>query len=51
MATFYSISLLNHGENILFAFVSAPCHIAGADEVVEALEQELGIKMGDTTLI
>ena len=28
---------------------SAPCHIAGADQVVAALEKELGIKMGETT--
>ena len=28
---------------------SAPCHVAGADAVIAALEKELGIKMGETT--
>jgi NADH-quinone oxidoreductase subunit E len=28
---------------------SAPCHVAGADDVIAALEKELGISMGETT--
>ena len=50
VATFYSyFSVQPRGKYIIRICESAPCHIAGADEVVEALEQELGIKMGDTT--
>jgi len=28
---------------------SAPCHVAGADEVIKAIEKYLGIKTGETT--
>lgn len=28
---------------------SAPCHVAGADELLKALEDTLGIKVGQTT--
>ena len=28
---------------------SAPCHVAGADEVIKAMEDYLGIKVGETT--
>jgi NADH-quinone oxidoreductase subunit E len=37
------------GKYIIRICESAPCHVAGADKVVAALENELGIKMGDTT--
>ena len=36
------------GRNVIRICESAPV-IAGADEVIKALEQELGIKMGETT--
>jgi NADH-quinone oxidoreductase subunit E len=50
VATFYSMFSVNpRGRNIIRICASAPCHIAGAGEVVKALEKELGIHMGETT--
>lgn len=50
VATFYSMfSVEPRGKNVIRICESAPCHIAGAAEVVAALERELGILMGDTT--
>jgi NADH-quinone oxidoreductase subunit E len=50
VATFYSMfSVKPRGKNVIRICESAPCHIAGAAEVVAALEKELGIKMGETT--
>ena len=49
-ATFYSMfSLEKRGKNIIRICESAPCHIAGAAQVVEALENELGINMNEST--
>lgn len=50
VATFYSyFKVGKRGKNVIRICESAPCHIAGAAEVVAALEKELGIKMGETT--
>jgi len=50
VATFYSyLSVERRGKYIIRICESAPCHIAGADEVVRAFEKELGIKVGETT--
>ena len=50
VATFYSyLSVEPRGKNVIRICESAPCHVAGAEEVVSALESELGIKMGETT--
>lgn len=50
VATFYSyLKVGKRGKNVVRICESAPCHIAGAAEVVAALEKELGIKMGETT--
>lgn len=50
VATFYSyLSVKPRGKYIIRMCESAPCHIAGADEVVKAIEKELGIKVGETT--
>lgn len=50
VATFYSYLKVGHrGNYVIRICESAPCHIAGADKVVEALEKALGIKMGETT--
>lgn len=50
VATFYSyFSVEPRGKNIIRICESAPCHIAGAADVVAALERELGIMMGETT--
>ena len=50
VATFYSYFKVGpRGRYIIRICESAPCHVAGAAEVVAALESELGIKMGETT--
>lgn len=50
VATFYSyFNIGKRGKYVIRICESAPCHIAGADKVVAALENELGIKMGETT--
>lgn len=50
VATFYSyFKVGTRGEYVIRICESAPCHVAQAAEVVEALESELGIKMGETT--
>lgn len=50
VATFYSyFKVGERGRYVIRICESAPCHIAGAAEVVNALEQHLGIKMGETT--
>ncbi|MEN6348863.1 MAG: NADH-quinone oxidoreductase subunit NuoE [Syntrophomonas sp.] len=50
VATFYSyLKVGKRGNYVIRICESAPCHIAGADKVVEALEKTLGIKMGETT--
>ncbi len=50
VASFYSyLKIGERGKNVIRICESAPCHIAGADEVIEALEKELGIKMGEST--
>ncbi len=50
VATFYSyFKVGERGRYIIRICESAPCHIAGADKVVAALEKHLGIKMGETT--
>lgn len=51
VATFYSyFSVEARGKNVIRICESAPCHVAGAEEVVAALERELGILMGETTV-
>ncbi|MDD3853998.1 MAG: NAD(P)H-dependent oxidoreductase subunit E [Syntrophomonadaceae bacterium] len=50
VASFYSMfSTEPRGKNIIRICESAPCHVAGAAEVVRALERELGIFMGEST--
>ena len=50
VATFYAkFKIGERGANVIRICKSAPCHIAGAAEVVTALEQHLGIKAGETT--
>jgi NADH-quinone oxidoreductase E subunit len=51
VASFYSlISLEPLGRHVIRLCEDAPCHVAGGREVWEALEQELGIPVGETTL-
>lgn len=50
VATFYSyLSVEKRGKYIIRMCESAPCHVAGADAVMKALENCLGIKAGETT--
>lgn len=50
VATFYSMFAVEpRGKNVIRICESAPCHVAGAAEVVSALERELNIKMGEST--
>ncbi len=50
VATFYSyLSVKKRGKYIIRMCESAPCHVAGADEVLKAMEAYLGIKVGETT--
>ncbi|MGE5390989.1 MAG: NAD(P)H-dependent oxidoreductase subunit E, partial [Deltaproteobacteria bacterium] len=50
VATFYSMfSIKSRGKYVIRMCESAPCHVAGAEEVLAALEKELGIKVGDST--
>ncbi len=50
-ASFYSMIRLQPAEGATEISIcrGAPCHVAGAMDVVEALENELGIRMGNTT--
>jgi len=50
VATFYSyLSVEKRGKYIIRMCESAPCHVAGADELLKAIESLLGIKVGETT--
>ncbi len=48
--TFYTLySTECKGKNVIRVCESAPCHVEGAQAIVEALQSSLGIKMGQTT--
>ncbi len=50
VATFYS--MFNHqpkGKYVIEVCKSAPCHVRGSKNVLTMLEDELGIKLGETT--
>lgn len=50
VATFYSyLSVKKRGKYIVRMCESAPCHVAGADAVLQALKNHLGIAVGETT--
>ncbi len=50
VATFYSMfSVKPRGKHIIRVCVSPPCHISGENDIVKILEEELGIKEGETT--
>ena len=49
-ASFYSeVSLKPRGKHIVRVCVNAPCENAGKEEILIAIEQELGVKLGETT--
>jgi NADH:ubiquinone oxidoreductase subunit E len=50
VATFYTLfSVEPVGEHIIRVCENAPCHLLGADTLIDVLSQELGIPMGGTT--
>jgi NADH-quinone oxidoreductase E subunit len=50
VATFYTMfSVRPRGENIIRVCDSPPCHLLGSASIIEILEDELGIKVGETT--
>jgi NADH:ubiquinone oxidoreductase subunit E len=50
VATFYTMfSVRPRGENIIRVCESPPCHLLNSVNIVEILEDELGIKVGETT--
>src|SRR5512138_2541407 len=49
-ASFYSMfSLKPLGKHVIRFCESAPCHVVGAREVIEAIEDHLNIRAGETT--
>ena len=50
VATFYSMfSVRPRGKYIIRICERLPCHIVGAREVIQAFEEALGIRVGETT--
>lgn len=50
VATFYrSFSLRPRGRHLVCACLGTACHVRGASRIVQELEQQLGIKAGETT--
>jgi len=50
LATFYkSFSLKPRGQHIISVCMGTACHVAGAPRIVDRLERELGINVGETT--
>jgi NADH:ubiquinone oxidoreductase subunit E len=49
-ASFYSMfSLKRLGKHVIRFCESAPCHVVGAREVIEAIQNHLNIEVGETT--
>lgn len=50
VATFYSMyNLKPVGKHVIEVCTTTPCWLRGSDDVVAACEEELGIKLGETT--
>lgn len=50
IASFYQmLSLRQLGTHVIRFCVSAPCHVMGGRLVLKAFQEELGIKLGETT--
>lgn len=50
VATFYkTISLTPRGKYIIHVCTGTACHVRGADKIMDALEDRLGVKEGSTT--
>ena len=51
VATFYrAFSLKPRGKHIILVCLGTACHVRGAPKIVDGFEQQLGIKVGETTL-
>jgi NADH-quinone oxidoreductase subunit E len=49
-ASFYSMfSLKPLGKHVIRFCESAPCHVVGAREVIESIQEHLGVHVGETT--
>ena len=49
-ASFYSMfSLAPVGKHVIRFCESAPCHVVGGRQMIEALQDHLGIQVGETT--
>lgn len=49
-SSFYSmLSTKPLGENVIKFCENPPCHVVGASKILQSLEKELGIKIGETT--
>lgn len=50
VATFYSaLSLKPKGDRIVKVCQGTACHLKGAESIIAALEEELGVKLGEST--
>ena len=50
VATFFkAFSLIPRGRHLINVCLGTACHVRGAVRVLEEIERELGIKMGETT--
>ncbi|MBW2038597.1 MAG: NADH-quinone oxidoreductase subunit NuoE [Deltaproteobacteria bacterium] len=50
VATFYTMfSVAPRGKNIIRVCESPPCHLMGAESIIEIVEDELGVRVGETT--
>lgn len=50
VASFYQMfSLRPLGKHVIRFCESAPCHVTGARQVIEAIQNHLGIQIGETT--
>ena len=50
VATFYSmLSTEKKGTNLIKVCESAPCHVVGGRDVIRAIQEELGLKAGETS--
>lgn len=50
VASFYSqFRFVKQGEHVIKICLGTACHVCGAGDIVESLEQELGIADGQTT--
>jgi NADH-quinone oxidoreductase E subunit len=50
VASFYHFFRLKpRGKYVISVCLGTACHVKGADKVVEKIEEELGIKVGETT--